>query len=147
MSYDKVLKVTAPINYKTTMRLQVAIYKEMHATVLRFLMGKYIKSIKHISQILMILPCKFIQTFFYSFKEKKSHSPTCVQKINHQQSSTKIISNTIGFRMKPFIPEPKNGQDIQTDHSKTNHSSHQKYNAQNFYKNFRRPQPQNMSTN
>lgn len=84
----------------------------------------------------MILPCKFIETLFYSFKKKKSHSPTCIQKINHQQSSTKIISNAIVCRMKPFIPEPKNGQDIQTDHSKMNHNSHQKYNAPKLLQKF-----------
>lgn len=84
----------------------------------------------------MILLCKFIETLFYSFKKKKSHSPTCVQKINHQQSSTKIISNAIVCRMKPFIPEPKNGQDLQTDHSKMNHNSHQKYNAPKLLQKF-----------
>lgn len=84
----------------------------------------------------MILPCKFIETLFYSFKKKKSHSPTCVQKINHQKSSTKIISNAIVCRMKPFIPEPKNGQDLQTDHSKMNHNSHQKYNAPKLLQKF-----------
>lgn len=84
----------------------------------------------------MILPRKFIATLFYSFKKKKSHSPTCIQKINHQQSSTKIISNAIVCRMKPFIPEPKNGQDIQTDHSKMNHNSHQKYNAPKLLQKF-----------